>query len=123
MIQAFSTREKRRSIGRGFWGVCFPSPSSLIAGPALVVSLLSGCRVHALSALVWRQRACIRRQIIGVTSLDCQWLDLHCVSDSLEGRKDIVLNCLHYQSTLLHDTLQIFGMNFNPVSKYQNPNN
>lgn len=42
------------------------------------------------------------------------------MSGSLEGRKDIVLNYLHYQSTLLHDTLQIFK--FNPVSKLQKTN-
>lgn len=52
----------------------------------------------------------------------CRWLDLHCVSDSLEESEERVVSYLPYKSDLLHDTLQIFGITFNPVAKHQNPN-
>lgn len=57
-----------------------------------------------------------------ITSVGCRWLDLHHASDSLEGSEEIVVSYLPYKSALLHDTVQIFGIRFNPVAKHQNPN-
>lgn len=57
-----------------------------------------------------------------ITSVGCRWLDLHRASDSLEGSEERVVSYLPYKSTLLHDTVQIFGIRFNLVAKHQNPN-
>lgn len=82
------------------------------------MSLLSAGSVRALSTLFWGQRTCTGRQIVCITCVDCSWLDLHCVSDSLEGSKETVFNYLPYKSALLHDISLIFGITFNPVPKH-----
>lgn len=82
------------------------------------MSLLSVGSVRALSTLFWGQRTCTGRQIICITCVDCSWLDLHCVSDSLEGSKETVFNYLPYKSALLHGISLICGITFNPVLKH-----
>lgn len=61
-----------------------------------------------------------------ITSVGCRWLDLHRVSDSasdsLERKKERVLSYLRYKSDLLHGTVHIFRIRFNPVAIHQNPN-
>lgn len=44
------------------------------------------------------------------------------MADSLEESEERVVSYLPYKSDLLHDTLQIFGIRFNPVARDQNPN-
>lgn len=121
----FSAQRAENEKTRGFCSVsgfthpvaCLLEQNWWVPVCSVVPALRWQCPCPVCSVL--GQRACTGRQIICVACVHCSWLDLHFVSDSSEGSKETVLIISLMKAPCLHDTSQIFGIPFNPISKHQ----